>query len=55
MTVVLETGKCLSMNSYLTLFSTPAPFQSFHPGLTLKATESSVFMSHLHCGPAGVD
>lgn len=38
--VILETGKCLSVNIHVTLFST-------HPGLTLKASETRVFTSHL--------
>lgn len=55
--VLLAAGKCLSGNIQLIIFSTLAlPFQrSFYPGLTLKVTETSAFMSLLPCGPVGPD
>lgn len=58
--VLLEAGKSLSGNIQLIIFSALAlPFQrSFHPGLTLKATETSAFMSPTPtppCGPVGPD
>lgn len=55
--VLSEAGKCLSGNIQLVIFSTLAlPVQRhFHPGLTLKATETRAFRSPLPCGPVGPD
>lgn len=55
--VLSEAGKCLSGNIQLVICSTLAlPVRRhFHPGLTLKATETRAFRSLLPCEPVGPD